>query len=213
MAGTFKHTFRTRYPNSPEQQSWSKFEGQPPLGDVIDQALDEVSAGEQFRQLPDWNQGILLSMACFMIDKANDIYHKDWRGNYWGLYIVGSRARGDAAPDSDLDLLSVGTFYYDLGFKDRYDDEDDVFGRCDIVRPDELPGEYNVGEIDRKYLVQAVPRVEGALPIDLSVVDLTFTDDTLDDFKDTLDVDGSGKPLLRVPLVELVVPSQFELRP
>src|SRR3989344_3360282 len=213
MTGTFEHIFSKRYPKTPEQQSWGKFQGQPPLGDIVDQALSEISEGEQFRRLPEWNQGILLSMACFMIDKANDIYHADWRGNYWGLYIVGSRARGDATPDSDLDLLSVGTFYRDLEFRDRYDDEDDVFDRCDVVRPDELPDEYNVGEVDRKYLIRAVPRVEGALPIDLSIVDLTFTDDTLDDFKDTLDVDSNGEPLPRLPLVELIIPNQLELKP
>ena len=206
MAGTFEYTIRSRYPENVEQQSWAKFEGLPLLGEIVEKAVSKISQGEKFKQLPEWNQGVLLAMASFMIDKANDIYHADWRGNFWGLYMVGSRARGDARPASDLDLLSVGTFYRDLGFRDRYDHEDKIFAGCDVSRPDELPGEYNVGEVDRKYLIRAVPIVEDALPIDLSVVDLTFTDDSLDDFKESLDVDQNGNPLPRVPLVEITVP-------
>ena len=206
MAGTFEHTIRSRYPENVEQQSLAKFKGLPLLGEIVEKAVSKISQGEKFKQLPEWNQGVLLAMASFMIDKANDIYHADWRGNFWGLYMVGSRARGDARPASDLDLLSVGTFYRDLGFRDRYDHEDKIFAGCDVSRPDELPGEYNVGEVDRKYLIRAVPIVEDALPIDLSVVDLTFTDDSLDDFKESLDVDQNGNPLPRVPLVEITVP-------
>jgi hypothetical protein len=42
----------------------------------------------------------------------------------------------------------------------------------------------------------------------LSVVDLTFDKRTLEDFKTTMDVDKSGEPLPRIPLVEVIADKQ-----
>lgn len=215
----FTHHFEYAYPlrerEAPErvattpsgQHSDREPEDYSVLDEVIDAAKEVVSANEQFAVLPKRNQQLLLDMASLMVYHANRIRQSDgWKKNYWGLYIVGSRARGDAVPDSDLDLLSVGTFYRDQGFAGASGPVEAIFKGFDIEEPDELPSEYNVGFVERKYMVQATPHDQGVLPVDMSVVDLTFMRATLHDFKRTMDVDPlRGTPLPRVPLVELSV--------
>ena len=49
-------------------------------------------------------------MTAFAINEADRTIDR-WRKNFWGLYIVGSKASGQERANSDLDLLSVGTFY------------------------------------------------------------------------------------------------------
>jgi predicted nucleotidyltransferase len=207
MASGFVHKFASAYPKNADQQQWGEFADRPLISELIAEAVTAISDVEQFRQLPVRTQEVLVRMAGFMISRANGYEMHDWRKNEWGLYVVGSRARDDARPDSDLDLLSVGTFYRDLDFSDRFDyEEAGVFAGFNLERPDELPDAYNVGEVDRKYLVRATPKAEGLLSIDLSVVDLTFTEDSLEGFKSELDVDEYGLPLARVPLLELTTP-------
>ena len=45
------------------------------------------------------------------------------------------------------------------------------------------------------------------MPVDLSVVDLTFIRADLDYFKAKMDVGQDGEPLTRIPLVEVSVAS------
>ena len=185
----------------------------PFVGDVINESIGAVSAIEQLRELPERNRNIVLDMAERMVREANrltDSFEASGQENFWGLYVIGSRARGDARPDSDLDLLSVGTFYRNLSFLNLLESPDyltrgTLLAGFDVELPDELPDEYNVGDVDRKYLVRATPHETGTLPVDLSVVDLTFGGEaTLEVFKTKRDVED-GRQLPRVPLIELSV--------
>lgn len=207
MAEPFVYSFEDSLPIYEVDQSWERHKGKPLLAEVIGGSHAAISALEQFQALPERNQQLVLDMASFMLTRANR-FEDRWKENFWGLYIVGSRAGDEARQDSDLDLLSVGTFYRDQGFFERYSlpsDDKGIFEGFDLDKPEELPSEYNVGEVDKKYLVRATPKVEGVLPVDLNVVDLTFYRATLDSFKETMDVAEDDSPLTRLPLVELSV--------
>lgn len=203
MATPFVFNFATELPTADFQQEWDRYQDQPLLDEVAGQATEAISALEVFTSLPARNQKLVLDMAVFALEHANSIRDK-WRGNFWGLYVVGSRARGEVGADSDLDLLSAGTFYRSQGFSDWFGEG--VFEGFELESPAELPNEYNTGAVDRKYLVRATPVAEGVLPVDLNVVDLTFWKVTLDGFKETMDVNKDGSQLPRVPVFELTVP-------
>ena len=204
MAGHFTYTFEHRLPSTEREQRWERYKGQPLFGEVVAEAHEAIAAIEAFQALPERNQKLVLDMTVFAMKQANDMF-ETWRENFWGLYIVGSRARGEARPDSDLDLLSAGTFYRAQGFSDSYD-KPGVFEGFELKSPEVLPSEYNVGKVDRKYLIRATPTAEDVLPVDLNVIDLTFWRATLDSFKETMDVAEDGSQLPRVPLFELTVP-------
>lgn len=204
MAEHFTHTFDDTLPTTVHEQRSGYFEGKPPLNEVVVEAHGAIATIEVFQALPERNQRLVLDMAGFAMKQANGMRDR-WRKNFWGLYVVGSRARGEAQPGSDLDLLSAGTFYRAQGFSDWHDNG--VFEGFELETPEELPSEYNVGDVDRKYLVRATPTTEGVLPVDLNVVDLTFCEETtLDSFRRTMDVAEDGSQLPRVPLFELAVP-------
>lgn len=205
MADPFIYNFETELPTADFQQGWERYQGQPLLDEIAGQAMEAISALEVFTSLPARNQKLVLDMAAFALESANSIADK-WRENFWGLYVVGSRARGEAGADSDLDLLSAGTFYRSQGFSTWFGKG--VFEGFDLENPAELPSEYNTGAVDRKYLVRATPLAEGVLPVDLNVVDLTFWRATLDSFKETMDVSEDGSQLPRVPVFELTVPQE-----
>lgn len=208
MAGHFEYRFSGDLPESKIEQGWDRNAGKPLMGDVLKQAHVEVGAVEAFQALPERNQQLLLDMTDFAMRAANSMSGTwgdgKWRENFWGLYVVGSRARNEADDESDLDLLSVGTFYRSQGFLD-WRDRSDVFDGFELEAPDELPSEYNVGDVDRKFLVRATPKAEGVLPVDLNVVDLTFWKASLDSFKETVDVADDGSQLPRVPVFEITV--------
>jgi predicted nucleotidyltransferase len=212
MAEPFVYRFTKELPRDEITTGWERFEGLPLLATVIDEAAGRIRRFEQFLELPPRNQELLLDMAAFMIGSANHRARepKGRKDNFWGLYIIGSRARGEHRPESDLDLLSVGTFHRNQGFIENHlgeinlvSDRDTVFEGFRVNVPEELPSEYNIGEINRKYLVRATPTEEGVLPVDISVVDLTSTGETLDSFKETPDLDSKKKSLPRIPLVEV----------
>lgn len=230
MAEPFTYEVLHQLPTEAYMQEWDRYQDQdgeprPLLSWVVDQAVDAITDFEEFWTLPKRNRELIIDMAAYMLASANHIkgtYENTWSTNYWGLYIVGSRARGEARPDSDLDLLSAGTFYRNQGFRGGYlgvrelvSGRKNIFDGFEIEAPDELPDEYNVGAVDRKYLLRArvpedpsgikmrYPKPEPVLPVDLSVVDLTFTNSSFDDFKLRLDVDCNGEELPRIPLVEV----------
>ena len=213
MSTPFTHHFDQKHPAYSFEIKQERFSGTPILDTFIDEARASVSAVEQFMELPERNQSLVLDMTRMMIEAGNRMFGKyeaGFRVNYWGLYIIGSRASEEHRTDSDLDLLSVGTFYRQLGFglTPRRGDssrEDVTSEGFDIKLPSELPDEYNIGAVDRKYLVRANPEEEGVLPVDLNVVDLTFIRANLDDFLTKIDVDDSGIQLPRIPLVEVTV--------
>jgi len=183
---------------------------EPKLEQTLNEAAVQLSRIDVVRELPVRNQQAIFDMANFMICSANEIILSgdDWRENYWGLYIVGSRATGQTHSASDLDMLSVGTFYSNLRFPELWGRSSwpKVFEGFEVEMPDELPDQYNLGEVDRKYLLRAAPQSEGVLPIDLNVVDMTFDDSVgLDDFLVDRDVDNAGEQLPRIPLVELII--------
>lgn len=187
-----------------------RFDGLESLDEIATRAKAAIAEMEEFSVLPERNKKLILDMSGIMLAEANAMGHH-WRQNYWGLYIVGSRARHDYRSDSDLDLLSVGTFYGSLGFSAYYThQETPVFEgyNTEVLTQGELPSEYNVGEVDRKYLIRAAPEEpeDGTLSVDLSVVDLTFLTASLADFKTTMDIDHLGNPLPRIPIVEVTVP-------
>jgi len=213
MPGHFDYNFSARLPRTAEEREWDNFDGLPTLESVIHDATEAISAVEQFRLLPGRNQDLITSMATQMLGSANKIAGSDralYRRNESGLYLIGSRARGEAGPDSDVDVLSVGTFFRDQGFLGFYNGGElgqpkpEVFDGFDIEVPEELPNNYNIGLVDRKYLVRATPQGEG-LPVDLSVVDLTHAGITLDKFKAERDTGRDGEPLVRIPLLEVTV--------
>lgn len=208
MAEHFRYTFADRLPEISAQQEEDRYGGMPLFGELVAQAHETIGDTEIFQALPARNQKLVLDMASFAIGSADRMFdtwrNHRWRENFWGLYVVGSRARGEAGPDSDLDLLSVGTFYRSQGFLD-WRHEPDVFEGFELEVPDELPDEYNVGDVDRKYLVRATPNAEDVLPVDLSVVDLTSWKATLEGFKETMDIAEDGSQLPRTPLFELTV--------
>lgn len=206
MAEYFVYEFEEGLPRTPLEQEWEKYDGKPLLGDVVAEAHGVIAGIEPFQTLPERNQKLILDMAEFAMVRANSI-SDEWRENFWGLYVIGSRARADAQASSDLDLLSVGTFYYDQGFS-SWTEGPGIFEGFSLETPSELPNEYNVGDVDRKYLVRATPDEKGVLPVDLSVVDLTFWDSTLDGFKESLDIAEDGSQLPRVPMFELTVPEE-----
>lgn len=191
-----------------EQMEIERYAGLPLLGEVVKEAQGAISQIEQFGQLPERNQKLILDMAGFAFAKANDAEGSDWRENFWGLYIVGSRARGEAREDSDLDLLSAGTLYRSQGFMDIFG-ENSVFDGLELDVPKELPSEYNVGAVDRKYLVRARAADKGVLPVDLNVADLTFVRTDLKQFKTREDVSEDGSELARVPLFEVTVAQEY----
>lgn len=206
----FKHYFSRQLPREKYgENKWDRYKGLPTLESIIDECVESVSSRQEFQALPERNQKLLQDMSSYIINTANSTvgtWDAQWAENYWGLYIVGSRARGNAQPDSDLDLLSVGTFYRSQGFRNYHDGDDNpIFDGFDLELPSELPSEYNVGVIDRKYLCRAVPTEEGVLPVDLNVVDLTFINANLGYFKAEMDTDENSSPLPRLPLVEVVL--------
>lgn len=213
MSNLYTHHFDRKHPEYPFEIKQERYRETPVLETIVEEVKSSVIAVEQFRELPERNQTLILDMTRTMIKAGNRMvgcYEAGGRVNYWGLYIVGSRARGEHRTDSDLDLLSVGTFYRQLGFglsprrSDRSQEEVPSEG-FDINLPSELPDEYNIGAVDRKYLVRAKPEEEGILPVDLNVVDLTFIRANLDTFLTKMDVDDSGNQLPRIPLVEMTV--------
>jgi hypothetical protein len=184
---------------------------------VVEASAETVSTIDQFRELPVRNQRLVLGMAADMVLNANWLAHSSrtlGREHFWGLYMIGSRARGEARPDSDLDMLSVGNmsnFDLSLNFLRPYQEPEHrtpgtpFEGFMVTMPPDhELPDEYNVGEVDRKYWVRAQTQEEDAVGVDLGVVDLTHMRAGLGEFTATMDVED-GRPLPRVPLVELTV--------
>ena len=198
----------------------------PLVSELTRNAEDVISSIAEVAALPARNKKLILDMAAYMIFNANHIIHSwdNHDGNQWGLYIVGSRARGEATPDSDLDLLTAGSFYRNMNFltPNRMDwDPNGIFDGFDIEVPDELPTEYNVGDVDRKYLVRATPepinphmkmkypKPEVVLPVDLNVVDLTWDSPSLADFLEIFDTDGELVKLPRIPIIELDVPATY----
>src|SRR6185369_17982965 len=108
--------------------------------------------------------------------------------------------------------------YRDQGFSNWMrialgrDEDGGIFRDFELEIPEELPREYNMGEVDKKYLVRATPKTVGVLPVDLNVVDLTFYNADLDIFKETMDVDETGNKLVRLPLVELSVAQESPIK-
>lgn len=209
MPGHFIYTFEDALPRTGYEQKWECYQGKPLLSEVVTEARQAIATAEAFQALPERNQKLVLDMASFAVEQANGkgMFDK-WRENFWGLYVVGSRARGKARPDSDLDLLSAGTFYRAQGFSNRYELGASVFEGFELEIPEDLPSEYNVGLVARKYVARAKPTAEGVLPVDLNVIDLTFTEATLDSFKETMDVAQDGSQLPRIPLFEFTVPKE-----
>lgn len=177
------------------------------LDEVIAEATETVASIEQVKELPERNQKLITDMAELMVRQSDAVFGNgnNWRANYWGLYIIGSRARGEAEDESDLDLLSVGTFYRRQGFAGPWGeyDEHGVFADFGVSVPEELPDEYNLGDVERKYLVHAEPRNDGVLPVDLVVVDMTHTRVDLEGFKAEHDIGAEGSSLPRIPLIEI----------
>jgi len=215
--GHFTYHFSERLPRTEEQREQEGFEDLPSLEAVVADAIKTVEAIEQIQALPPQNQQLVLAMARRMLKTANDIASSEVavrRTNESGLYLIGSRARGDARPDSDVDLLSAGTFFRNQGFLGFYplaDEKPDVFDGFRIEIPDELPDQYNIGWVGRRYMVRAKPEADG-LPVDLKVADLTWMGGmTLDSFKQA-DVTDSfpPTPLPRIPLLEVGVAEHVE---
>lgn len=201
----FKHHFEKSHPTGRIAEQGEL----PPLKGEITEAKRRVSELGQVSTLPIRNQAMILDMVRIMMESANGCVGS-WEAKhpqFWGLYMVGSRANSTNRPDSDVDLLSVGTFYYRQGFSSEWGIADgDVLEGFTVEVPEELPSEYNMGAVNRKYLRRATPQMAGALAVDLNVVDLTFTRGaTLDSFKADMDLDEDGAPLHRLPLVELTV--------
>jgi len=217
MAEPFQYHFSERLLESESQLNGIDPRPDTFFDDVVDQSVAVVSAIEQLRELPERNQALILAMAREMICEANErveAFEASAMEHFWGLYLIGSRASGEAHPKSDLDLLSVGSFGLALNFLRPYETAEnrtmytpfDDFARAELT-DDELPDEYNVGEIDRKYWVMAFKSKEGRdelLDVDLAVVDLTNVRGDLDDFEAKMDV-KDGEPLPRIPLVKLTV--------
>lgn len=209
MAGYFQKHFAERllpagYEFEPGEE---KPEDTRSLDEVIADASETVSAIEQVKELPERNQKLIADMTELIVRQADAVFGNgnNWRANYWGLYIIGSRARGEAEDDSDLDLLSAGTFYRRQGFAGSWGDYDDhgVFAGFGVSVPEELPDEYNLGDVERKYLVRAEPKDDCVLPVDLVVADMTHTRVDLEGFKAEHDVSAEGSTLPRIPLVEV----------
>lgn len=209
MAGYFQKYFAERL--LPQGYEFEPGEEKPEdtrsLDEVIAEATGTVTAIEQVRKLPERNQKLIADMAELMVRQADMVFSNgnNWRANYWGLYVIGSRASGEEREDSDLDLLSVGTFYRSQGFAGSWGEYDDhgVFAGFEVNVPEELPDEYNLGEVERKYLVRAEPKDEGVLPVDLVVADMTHMRVDLEGFKAEHDVSAKGSPLQRIPLIEV----------
>lgn len=209
MAGYFQKYFAERLlpPGYEFEPGEEKPEDTRSLDEVIADATGRVAVIEQVRKLPERNHKLITDMAELMVRQADMVFGNgnDWRANYWGLYIIGSRARGEAEEDSDLDLLSVGTFYRRQGFAGSWGEYDDhgVFSGFEVSVPEELPDGYNLGEVERKYLVRAEPKDNGALPVDLVVADMTHMRVGLEDFKAEHDTGPEGSTLPRIPLIEI----------
>lgn len=109
MAGHFAYTFDAALIRHGQAQEDGHYEG-PLLDEVVAEAQKDIETIEAFQTLPERNRKLILRMTAFAINEADRTIDR-WRKNFWGLYIVGSRASGQERANSDLDLLSVGTFY------------------------------------------------------------------------------------------------------
>ncbi len=206
----YSYHFTQRLPRAKfGEDEWEGNEDLPTVESLLDACTESVSSRQELHGLPTRNRELLLDMSRNIINMASGMPGTDasrWTENFWGLYIVGSRARGDARPDSDLDVLSVGTFYRSQGFRSWSQGiEQPVLRGFDQKVPDELPSEYNYGAVDRKYLNRLTTSEEGVLSVDLNVVDLTFTKASFDYFKEQMDTGETGNILPRIPLVEVTV--------
>jgi hypothetical protein len=207
--GCYSRAFHNRIART-ESEKVDRFEYT--ISDYASEATRVMGDIVAVQRLPERNRRLLARMARFMLATANDTFESDctyrWKQNYWGLYMIGSRSYNAGRADSDLDLMSVGTFFTDLSFHKTdlsLDETEPVFDDFDTQLPQKLPDNYNIGEVDRAYLIRATPHHPDALPVDLKVVDLTFVHGNLNYFKQVMDTDEQGKCIHRIPLIELFV--------
>jgi len=152
---------------------------------------------------------------------------------FLGAYIIGSfvsdgedspHEHGRGAPDIDLLVVDRMGFTngatYNLGVRDstwianhpaaaiagRL--EDAGFG---LEIPEELPSEYNVGDVDAKWLMRATHTADDVLPIDINFVNLNYVrmdqepGHGLETWLTNYVVDSEGRQLNRIPLVEVEI--------
>ncbi|HEY4964294.1 MAG TPA: hypothetical protein VIH90_06385 [Candidatus Saccharimonadales bacterium] len=229
MPEHFKYMFDREHPIELDMTDGQQQAERKTLEDIGVLASETIAAIPEFQALPEVNQQMMLMMSRIAIFDANRATNPKLGlsrdNNFWALYIIGSRARHEETESSDLDLLSVGTFFRHQGFLRREkpklgelgsegSPDVNIFDGYDAIYPAKLPTRYNVGAVNRKYMVRATPKSgHQGIPVDLSVVDFSFpphNEITLTTFLEDMDVckrvvDGPDItiPLPKVPIFEL----------
>jgi predicted nucleotidyltransferase len=162
-----------------------------------------------------------------------DMYGQSWYSgrtldSFWGLYIVGSRAREEARDDSDLDVLSVGNIGrsalemrdgWSLGVQLK-DPLRQVYGREEYFNDEPSTDDERLAEYFRPFFYRGErtdvslrriapdkPSMGTRIGIDLMVqANPLAVDFDADKFRE-LDVDEDDLPLPKIPLIELAIPS------
>ena len=178
----------------------------PYTNPVITKFADSMNASPDFLTMPESTQKLILQIGNNALVRAGISATLFRRPLFWGMYLIGSRARNEHQPNSDTDLLCVGNFNV---FGDLSDNASPLHGFAFTERQ-VLPPSYLVGYTSGKYFLRLLPR-EDAGSSNLNRVDLSIAHvnsnkvPDLRTFTRDLDVDDQGKELPRKLLLKINV--------
>jgi uncharacterized protein len=95
-----------------------------------------------------------------LIDKVRILKKRYESRGFLVLGIFGSQARGEATPESDVDILYdlSETFYHQYRGLEAFGELDSIRQSCEkeLGRPVDLAGLRNLNEIGKKYILPEV---------------------------------------------------------
>lgn len=164
-----------------------------------------INALPEFQAMPETTQRLILQIGENALGHAGvaaTLYRKPL---FWGMYLIGSRARHQNRVASDTDLLCVGNFNV---FNDLTDRESPLHGFT--ATEGQTPPNYLVGYVPGKYFLRVFPK-DSSNQTPLNRVDLSINHldpskvPDLAVFEHEKDVDSHGHQLQRIPLLKIRV--------